>query len=185
MRLKEIVDRWNTGTCVTITESILVPEISSALKDWKINTIAIKDKWMLIGGILVGYYVRPRTTTDVDVIFMEEDEIPKTVNNFKRTRNHAFQHEHTHVEVEVLTPEYLKIPKEIVNHAFETSILSDGIRIPSVEGLIALKICRASFQDLADIQNICEQHDINLIDWPLPQDKLEYVEKQLNLKLVK
>lgn len=185
MRVKEIVQRWNTGKCRTLLESVLVPEIASALDSWKNNTSDINDKWMLIGGTMMGYYVRPRMTTDVDVIFMEEEDIPQKVTGFKRSRAHAFTHNQTHVEVEVLTAEYLKIPKETVNYAFKTSLTTEGMRVPSVEGLVALKLCRASFQDLADIENLCSHHKINLFGWPLPKDKLEYVEQQLKIKLIK
>lgn len=183
MRAKEIVRRWNSGKCRTLLESVLIPEVESALNSWKNNTSNISDKWMLIGGTMIGYYVRPRMTTDVDIIFMEEEDIPSKVTGFKRNRAHAFTHNQTQVEVEVLTAAYLKIPKETVNHAFKTSSISEGVRVPSVEGLVALKICRANFQDLADIENLCSHYEINLSGWPLPQDKLEYVEQQLKIKL--
>jgi hypothetical protein len=103
MKLRDLVkcNTSNDGTR-TLLESILVPEVAKAFKDWNSNT---KDlKCVLIGRVALSYYVKPRTTTDADVLFLSSEDILSEVLGFKRHHNGAFQHNVTHVEIEVLTP---------------------------------------------------------------------------------
>jgi len=135
----------------SLSESIMSPEVILALNDWISNKI---DNCVLIGGISLSFYVKPRYTEDVDVIFLSKDDIPDTVFKFKRHRPSAFQHNKTHVEIELVTPELINTPKELVEKVFETSIIKDGIRIASPSALIALKMGRFNKRDQADIEDL-------------------------------
>lgn len=180
MRAKEIIERMTHGTHLTFVESIVVPEVGAAFNDWVKN--APKGDYVFIGGNVVGYYSKPRATMDVDVLF-KGNNTPTEVAGFKLIRPHAFQHNNTHVEVEVLSAGFLGIPTELVQKVFDTAVEINGVHLPSVEGLVALKLMRGSMRDLGDIEAIIEKHNINLINWPVPQDKLQRAEQLLNVKL--
>ena len=181
MRLSEIMDRINTGAHQSLSESVLVPEVDVALKDWINNA---DGDWMLIGGLVVGYYTRPRTTTDVDVIFPSEQSIPQTVNGFKKNRGHSFQHNQTHVEVEVLSPEYLKLDRTLYDQVYATSEIKDGVRVPSPAGLVCLKLSRSSPQDLADIHAIIQKHPtLTIAGFSVPDEVTQKAELKLDIKI--
>jgi hypothetical protein len=181
MRLHELVERLNTGTDLQLTESILVPEVDAAFKEWVNNA---QCDWMLIGGLVVGYYTKPRTTMVVDVLFGSEMSIPTTVAGFKKHRGHAFQHNATHVEIEVLSPEYLNMDKQLYDEVFDTSIVENGVRIPSAAGLICLKLGRSSPQDLADIYAIVSKHStVNIAGYSVKEELILNAESKLGIKL--
>jgi hypothetical protein len=180
MRLKELVERLNTGEGLQLVESILVPEVDLAFKDWVTQA---DGNWMLIGGIVVGYYTKPRTTMDVDVLYPSKAEIPDAVIGFKRTRPMAFQHNKTHVEIEVISPEGINLPIELYQQVYDTSIMTDNIRVPSANGLVALKVAANRPQDVADIYAICQKQDISLKGYSVPLDKLKEIEQYLKIKI--
>jgi len=182
MRAREIVESWNTGKGLLLENSILVPEVDAAFKDWVLQTKADKF-WMLIGGIVVGYYTRPRTTTDVDVIFSSDDDIPESVLGFKRTRGHAFTHNETQVEIETVTPKSINIPEVLFNQVVADSVIRNGIRIPTASGMVALKLMRNDLQDLADIKAIINSNFVDISIFSIPQEKIEYAEKIIGVKL--
>ena len=70
-----------------------------------------------------------------------------------------------------------------VKKVFETSVVIDGVRIASADGLVALKIKRHNFQDIADIDNIISLHDIDISNWPLDENDISYVEEKLGYKI--
>lgn len=144
----EKMNSINDGTR-SLLESVVSNEIVLALQDWTDNNTI---DCVLIGGLALSYYVKPRTTMDVDILFLSDNDISQNVFGFKRTREHAFQHNKTHVKVEVLSPEFLKISHELAQVVFDTSIMSDNIKIASISGIIALKLSRFSRQDQADIE---------------------------------
>ena len=160
----------------SILESILYPEVALAFDDWKIFNI---KNCVLIGGIALSFYVKPRTTQDVDILFIERDDIPDSLNKFKRTRLGAFQHNKTHVEIEVLVPESINTSKELVNKVFDTSINVDGINVASPSGLVALKLGRFNRQDQADIENLLSCCEIDLTCFNLSD---ELMTKFLSIK---
>ena len=56
----------------TLVESILVPELITALRDWEINA----GGGVLIGGIALSFYVPPRATQDLDFLFLSDSVLP-------------------------------------------------------------------------------------------------------------
>ena len=173
MRVKEIVESWNTGKNLLLENSILVPEVDAAFKDW-VHQTKNNPNWMLIGGIVVGFYSRPRTTTDIDVIFASEADIPVAVAGFKRNRQHAFTHNETHVEIETVTPASINIPKELFDQVVTDSIIRNDIRIPTASGMVALKLMRGELQDLADVQAIMKHNVVDISKFSIPSEKIDH-----------
>lgn len=143
----------------TLFESTVVPEIVSAIQDWIAET---NSPGVLIGGLALSFYGKPRHTMDVDMIYVTDQQIPQTVNGFKRIRDHSFQHNKTHVEIEVLSASFLGIPTSLVQYVIQTAEESDGVKIASKSGLVALKLQRCELQDQADIEQLIKIGGINL-----------------------
>jgi len=161
-------------------ESILIPEVEKAFNDWDKQTKDIE--YVLIGGIALSYYAKPRTTTDVDTLFPKGTSgIPNSILGFKRHRANAFQHNDTHVEIEVLTPEVINIPTDLAQAIYTHANVIDGVRVATPSGLICSKLGRFKLQDQADIETLLSLSDeeIDLSIYPLP---LEWLEKFTNLK---
>jgi len=74
----------------------------------------------------------------------------------------AFIHKETHVEVEVVVPKNINVSSEIADMVYRTAKVSNGIRIASPSGLVALKLHRNSPQDMADIINLTKIEQIDL-----------------------
>ena len=139
---------------------ILVPEVRRAYLAW---TRAVPGG-VLIGALAAGVYSEPRTTRGVDMLFLNDAEVPEQVVGFKRVRAHAFEHRETGVEIEVLTPEFLRLPPGLVRQIFDTA--QNGVA--SAAGVIAAKLQRASLRDQGDIQDILGRHpEVSLEGWPL------------------
>ena len=149
MRNLKKMNSFNDGSR-TLIESAVIPELVWALKDWKKETE--QTSCVLIGGQAVSHWCKPRSTMDLDFAFVSDSDIPTQVDGFKRTRDHAFLHKETHVEIEVLTSSFLKISPVLIKKAIATSVLSSGIQIACPEALICLKCYRWSLQDQADIE---------------------------------
>lgn len=163
----------------TLFESVVVPEITTALRDWS----RANPGGVLIGGLALSYWAQPRYTMDIDVLFGSEQELPEQVSGFKKLRGHSFQHNKTHVEIEVLTPEFLKIPSELWDKVLQTSVERNGVRIASPTGIAALKLWRGSVKDLGDIESLLDNNEIDLTHWPFPEDKIERAESVLGQSL--
>lgn len=155
----------------SLQESILVPEVSAALEDWKKGLLEFdaESEVLVIGGVAYSYYSRPRTTTDIDVLVLSEHEVPPDrISGFKKKTPHRFQHEQTHVLIEVITPQFVGVSPGLFRLVKKTSvILEAGVRVPSIDGLIALKICRFSRQDKADVEALLNlSTSFTVDDWP-------------------
>lgn len=121
---------------------------------------------------------------------MTDNDIPTSVVGFKRTRPHSFLHLKTHVEVEVLSPDYLNIPKDLFKKVSETAEITSGsfgIKTASPNGIAALKLFRGSLKDLGDIEGLIEAgNHIDLTDWPIPEEcwkKVQPLIKEYKLNL--
>ena len=143
--------KWLNNGCRSLLESIIPNEVIQALRDWKDNYS--KDNYVMIGGLALSYYNRPRYTEGVDLIFLSDEEIPNNVYKFRRNRKHSFEHIKTGVEVEVeaLSPSVINKNEDFFKCVFEDSIESDGIKIASPVSLIALKLSRFNDSDKSDI----------------------------------
>lgn len=155
----------------TLLESIVAPEVAMALEDWKKSGAG----GVLIGGLALSLYVRPRYTQDVDILYTSEVDIPSEVRGFKRNRDHSFQNNRTHVEVEVLTAEHTGLPTDVVHAIIATAVSDNGIMVATAAGLVASKLFRLSFQDKADIVSLIKAVGIdrqNLEPFGLDEDRL-------------
>jgi hypothetical protein len=141
--------KWYNDGSRTLFESIIPNEVILSLKDWKDNYT--ENNYIMIGGLAMSYYGRPRYTEDVDLIFLSDDDIPSFVPKFRKNRKHSFEHIKTGVEIETLSPEMINKDKEFFNITFNDSVESDGIKIASPVSLIALKLSRFSDVDKSDI----------------------------------
>lgn len=162
----------NDGTR-TLFESILPNELLVAIRDWNEATSG-KIEPILVGGLALSFYVKPRYTQDIDYLFLSPNDIPNEVVGFKRTRRYAFQHNKTHVEIELLTNESINVSQELVNKVFATARESNETKIASPTALVAMKLQRLKLQDKADIVELIKTGQVeDLEDWPLTQKQLE------------
>lgn len=162
MRLHHIIEgfnRYNPDLTRPLLESVIVPEVTAALKQW-IGSGDIPG--VLIGGLALSFYAKPRYTADIDVLFLSEKDIPNFIPGFKKIRSHSFQHNQTHVEVEVLSPSYLGLPQGLVQKVVETAEHSGGMKVASRSGLVALKLFRDTLKDDADIQELLISGNVDL-----------------------
>ena len=150
----------------------LVPEVGHALSEWiKKNP---HSKGVLIGGLALSLYAKPRYTEGVDLLFLAESDIPDEVEGFRRARGHAFEEKKFQVEVEVNTASQINLPENIAQKVFDTAHSVNGLRIASVEALVVMKLFgsltpKRKHKDLGDIQRILEEHpDVSIDDWHLP-----------------
>lgn len=152
----------------SLIESILVPEVAKAFNDW--NKEFLDLKYVIIGGIALSYYVKPRTTTDTDLLFLSPNDIPDSVIGFKRHRNGAFQHNKTHVEIEVLTPQSINLPEILAKEIYDNANKINGLRIASPSGLIVSKLGRFKLQDQADIEELYKLGNIDLSKYSISKE---------------
>ena len=181
MKSKEIVQKWKHDFQCSLFESIMSDPVEETLREWVKN--AVDSSYIIIGGMAVGYYTRPRMTQDIDVLYKHENQIPTSVSGFKKNRPHSFENKKTGVEVEMLSTEFIGQNQDLINKVFDTARIIDGVTLPSPEGLVALKIKRHSLQDIADIDSIAKIHELNFKDWPLDEKDLHIVENAIGYKL--
>ena len=81
MRLRKLtkMQTVNDGTR-SLTESIMAPQVIIALQDW----VKSSAPGVLIGGLAVSYYAKPRYTDDITFIFSADAGIPNEIAGFVR-----------------------------------------------------------------------------------------------------
>lgn len=147
----------------------MIPEVGEALAKW---LRAASPSGVLIGGLAVSYYVRPRSTTDVDMLFLSELDIPEEVAGFKHHRKGAFEEKKHQVEIETVTPLSIGLPQQVADRVVQTAELVNGLKIATVEGLVALKLyglrsAKRRRRDEDDILNLLRAHTVDMSGWPL------------------
>lgn len=151
----------------SLSHVAIYPEVQVALEAW----VALGVRSVLIGGLAMSLYAKPRMTEDVDVLFLHDSEIPESGVGFKRVSNHSMQENKTHVVVEIVTSKTFPIPQSLVEQVFATAVPIDGMMVASREGLIALKLHGADepkrrLGDLADVARIVKA-DTTMQGWNL------------------
>lgn len=151
---REYVKHWSTGNSGSrlLVESIMVPEVELALRDW----IIADTGGILIGGCALSYYAKPRFTTGIDVMYLTNAAIPTAVAGFRRTRPHAFKHIKTHVKIELVTPDSINVSSKLMHQVVLHAETHHGVKMASLAGLIALKLQRLKKYDVGDIAALIE-----------------------------
>jgi len=152
----------------SLLQSVMAPQVQYALGKW----IKQAHRGLLIGGLALSYYVKPRYTADIDLLFRCEEEVPDEVRGFERRDVHTFQEWRHRVEVKVMTAAMLKpqVPEAVILKLFETAVESSGLSIVSKEGLAALKLYGERMQDRADIVALLRSYPtLDLAGWPLAE----------------
>lgn len=140
---------------------------SQALKDLVKNA---EGQWALAGGLALGFHGFVRATEDIDIIIAGDH----VLDSFKWSlrlafkevsRKHMVKHIETGLEIEILTPEWLKeVPKQVFEFALENIETKevDGVSVPvvNIKALYALKLQRASrAESLDEEQNLKTERD--------------------------
>jgi hypothetical protein len=174
-RLRDMRNYYTVAT--SLKHLALVPEVQDTLEVWGANYKP--NHGVLIGGLALSFYRTPWATQDVDILLLHESDIPVAVDGFKRVRPHTFRENGTHVEVELVTPSLIDLPTAVASKVFNTAVTHDGIRVASLEGMIALKLygsnsLRRELGDLADIVAMLERLDTfpSMSDWHLSATQL-------------
>jgi hypothetical protein len=160
---KYLMDYKRYNTCYIYEGTSGYNEVDSAFEDWVNNTKNINQ--VLIGGMALVNYDIERSTQDVDFIFLSQDDIPDSVYGFKKHRNNAFQHNKTHVEIEVLTNNSINLEKEVVDIIFKTAYQKDKFKVASPSGIVAIKLDRFSNSDEKDIYSLMKNYSINIDEY--------------------
>ena len=159
----------NDGTR-SLEESIMSYEVICALKDLiKYN----KNECVLIGGVALSYYIKPRFTQDVDILILNESDMPNIILNFENCKNNTFKHNKTLCIVDFFLSETINIEKHIVKAVFDTARFVDGIKVASPSGLVALKLRRFNPRDRADIYELYKYETIDLLPFHLSNELMK------------
>lgn len=143
----------------------------------------------IIGGISLGAWTRSRSTDDIDILVLSEedvDEIEKNISSkFKRNRKHCFEHRSLGVEIEIITPEVinqdLKLVREAIQNSKNDDVFGHPIKIVTPKYLIALKLARAVLKgnpkakiDQGDIMELLKVYGkFDLTNLNLSKDKMD------------
>lgn len=168
-RLVELGYHYNIDGKRTLAESAISPHVLKALTDWAKAGV---QNCVLIGGLALSYHGKARYTEDGDFLFLSPGDFPDEVKGFKKTRPHCFRHNDTHVEIEILDPEFLKMDPHQAKKIFDTAKVSDDINVASREGLIVSKLGRFNRRDQGDIEHLVEMPgSVDFSDWALSDDQ--------------
>jgi hypothetical protein len=162
------MQKSNDGTR-TLFESVMNDSLIQVLHD----LINAEPNLVLIGGLAVSFYLKPRMTQYVDVLLQSDADIPRFIEHFKRTRKHTFQHNTTHTEMECVTPEFVGFPPDVVRQIIATARVVDGIKVASPSGLVASKLFRLSPYDVGDIIGLINFEPIDLSGFGLPLEQIQ------------
>lgn len=145
----------------TIDEAVIVDDVRRTLEAWRSATDT-RDG-VLIGGLALAFYSRPRFVDEIELLYANEAVIPTKVSGFRRSDESSFTDEGTGVVVHALTPTSPGLSAAIAAKVQTTAIERAEFRLASLEGLIALKLDSASRGQSSETSP--EQDIINMIEW--------------------
>ena len=146
----------------------MMPNIITALRDWG----KVQAGGVLIGALALSYYARPRMTQDVDFLFEFGEDVPTSVSGITRAGDHEFPHDGTKVKIDLITSKVQHVPPEIIRQVMDPAVESDGIKIASASGLVALKLHRLSMQDKAEIIALIKTDKVDVSGFALPLKRM-------------
>jgi hypothetical protein len=181
--------RFATAIVHDLSHVALVPEVQHTLIQWIKAKVGPVAPGILIGGLAMSFYAKPRTTQDIDLLFLSEALIPLKMTGFRRNRKGAFENRDTNVVVEVITPESINLPSAVAQKVYQTARNHSNLKVASLEAMIVLKLFGADskkreLQDLGDIVRMLESNpEVYLQDWPLSnvhRDRYEDAKERAN-----
>jgi hypothetical protein len=158
----------DTAHSRSLTDSIMMPQVIIALGDWRNAGVG----GVLIGAVALGFHVRPRMAQELEFLFADDAAIPDAVSGFDRLDPRLFRHHQTGVEVNVVTRAAIEVPIAIAEEVARTAIESDGVRVASESGLVALKLFRRSRQSEADIVALIKTGRVDLSGFRAAPEKM-------------
>lgn len=169
--LKYLLKYKQYNTCYIYEGSSGYTEVDLSFEDWISGTKDLNQ--VLIGGMaLVNYDIDNRYTQDVYFLFLSKEDVPDNVYRFKKHRKNAFQHNKTHVEIEVLSNDTINLEQEVVDIIFKTSYDKGDFKIASPSAIVAIKLDRFNPSDERDISLLMKNYDIDISEFlPYLSDK--------------
>lgn len=137
--------------------SSLAPEVQHTLNKWVSTT---ENMGVLVGGLALSFYCKPRYTSDVDVLFLHDLDVPTFISGFKKISPHNFQENKTHATVEIVTTESINLSLVIARKVISTAKSQGKFKLATGEALIAMKAEAAisnpkrKLSDSVDIQKL-------------------------------
>jgi hypothetical protein len=158
----------------TLNQAVRSPEVEHTLMTW-IKRVNPDLSGVLIGGIAASLYMRPRYTEDVDLLYLDDSELLQNVpSGFKKVRPHALEEYKTQVVIELTTPKmFSNMRVDIAKKVIDTAHVIQGMKVASVEGVIALKLGAKRERDKADIVDLLKTNSPDFKGWPLTAEHLE------------
>lgn len=160
------------------------PEVVDAIKEFcKLSWV---NKPILVGGMAVAYWARNRRTEDADFMFLTESRLLQSkasqlnyFTKFKTLTDHMIEHKKTGVTIDLLTPEFIKLPKKYAGYIYRNSVMDSEVRIASIEGLILMKLNSGRTNDLGDIEMLLENPlcDLSKISSVIQNNHREVLDK--------
>lgn len=105
---------------------------------------------VLIGAVALRYHVKPRQTSDADLLFALAEDIRAEAPGFERTTATTFVRQRTLIQINVLIASIIGLTTQLADAIVSAAIEVDGFKVGSREGLIAMKLDRFKLQDQAD-----------------------------------
>jgi len=165
---------YASGPVSQLSQAALVPEVAHALLQWaNLRLNGSHAPGVPIGGLALSFDTKPLETTDMDILFLSDEDIPTDTPGFKRVRKGALQESKTHVEIETCSASSINLPECVVRKVFDTAHEHGGLRVASREAMIVLKLwgadtLRREYGDLNDVVSLrTVSPAVDVTDWNL------------------
>lgn len=161
------------------------PDLASALRETAQDLIEQKVPFIVVGGLALSYHFPTYPTDDVDFAVVSESDVPKTLKGTKRLSAHMFEMKKSGVIVDIVTPNHVKVPRQVFDYAMATATLDTSlgfdVRFATPEAIFAIKLSRGRIKDQAHIMWMM-RHGFNpdsasLQAIGVPADKLALLER--------
>jgi len=155
-QLIETLYHHNDGTRALL-DSIIVPEVADSLQNWS-NSF---NSGAIIGGIATSYHGKPRVSMEIDLLVQNMNDV----------------HHSNHAYIKLHDPESINLNPILAKEVIDSAIESDGVKIASPSGIVALKLQRLKRHDIGDIVDMIETGKVDLTGFTLSKKNIEDFEE--------
>lgn len=155
-----------------INEAAISSSVARALQRWLAATG--NDGGVLIGDIALAFYSRPRFVDQIDFLYLDEASVPENVPGFKKRSPNEFVDTRTKTVVYAHFPGENWLPPELIEKVHHTAVSKGGIMLPSLHGMVALKLHRGLYdrvggrrdqQDVVDMISWSDDFELQHMEW--------------------